>query len=304
MRFRLRPSPLSPSRCSLSIAAVVGMLATTSTALSACNAPPLEGSSYAGSAPAFPPDDASTSSSSGSVDPDSRNASDAGDETSREKDTDGDLVPDEIDCDPTASTIGERLVEDDLATAKGLIAPAPGFDAAAWSHAGGAYHQNVVRNGGDVAIFKMEPLTQGGVAVDIHSSTIDTGAFTPKLHQDFILVGASFDGGQMRAFGCGVEYVEGSNPPNIVSIVQLSGPASAVRTTPLKRDARPFLPTKRDFSLSARVSPAGLMTCSFREDAAPPTTVTAMVGPVSGAIGLYTAQTSALFRDVRICRAP
>jgi hypothetical protein len=214
-------------------------------------------------------------------------------------DADGDGVPDAYDCDPGSSKLGARLVEDDLATAKGLVEAAPGFDPAAWMHAGGGYRQEMLRNGSDASLFKVPVLPS--VVVDVRAASTKTGTFYPTLHQDFVIVGANVGGGEFSAFGCGVEFVEGNSPMGVASVVRLSGPPGAIVTTPLKREGRPFLATNEEFGISVRIT-GGTLACTVLQGKSA-TTVAANVGPITGAIGLYTHQAGAVFKGVRVCGA-
>jgi hypothetical protein len=279
----------------------------------ACSAPTLEGSPLGGGGGAFANVDGGGPGmqTGGGSDPDSRifqadgglmgvlpdgGSMGAGQDL---PDADGDGVPDPYDCDPGSSKLGARLVEDDLATAKGLVEAAPGFDPAAWMHAGGGYRQEMLRNGSDASLFKVPPTPN--VIVDVRAASTKTGVFYPTLHQNFVIVGANVGNGELSAFGCGVEFVEGNTPMGVASIVRLSGPPGAIVTTPLKREGRPFLADNQEFGISVRLA-GGTLACTVIQGQSA-TTVAATVGPIAGGIGLCTHQSGAAFKGIRICGA-
>lgn len=219
-------------------------------------------------------------------------------------DRDNDGAPDADDCDPLSPALGARLLEDDLATDKGLFTAADGFPQGSWSYDGTAYRQGRLLDASDVSVFVRDPAI-GDVLVDVRAASTEISAnITPRLRQMFIVLGTKVAGGQLSAIGCGVEVVEGETVEQKTSVVRLAGPPGSVTTTPLSRVDRAPLRVNEEFSIRARLV-RGTISCEVTQGAgATPTTATASgLGTVTGSVGLFTRQTKALFKKARICRA-
>lgn len=214
-------------------------------------------------------------------------------------DADLDGVPDAVDCDPASSSLGFRVAEDDLATAKGLLKGAPGFDATAWIHSAGAYRQQMLRDEGDASFFNSPDLENVLVEVKAASTAIST-AFSPKLRQNFVIVGATSNVSDFSAYGCGVEVVEGAVSELKASVVKLSGSPSNVYTSPIKRADRDPLLVDEEISIRVRVS-GGNITCTVVQAKREITVVAQNVGLVRGAVGFFTRQNKARYSAGRVC---
>lgn len=213
-------------------------------------------------------------------------------------DGDGDGAPDPFDCDPQSSVLGMRIAEDDLATAKGLVLAAPGFDATAWVHASGAYRQTRLHNAPD-ASFLQVPIG-GNFVVDVRVAADQVGAFYPKLRQQLVLVGASSTGGGFTGYGCGIEVVEGGATEFKTSLVRLGGSTTSVVTTPIRRVDRPGVAVGTDVGINVAVT-GSTITCTVTQGTSA-TTVAATDAAFAGtAVGFYTRQTKASFSRVRVC---
>jgi hypothetical protein len=215
-------------------------------------------------------------------------------------DRDGDGVTDAEDCDPvSAAIVGTKLLEDDLATEKGLFTAADGFLQPSWTYDGAAYRQGRLVDEGDVSVFNRDAAIED-VKVDIRVASTEVGTFTPKLRQMFVVLGTTVAAGQLAAIGCGVEVVGGETNEQKTSIVRLAGPATAVTTTVLQRVNRAALQANEEFGISARLQ-KGTLTCEVAQ-AATTTAMATGLGPVRGAVGYFTRQTKGLFKKARICK--
>jgi len=215
-------------------------------------------------------------------------------------DSDRDGVPDAFDCDPASSALGARVVEDDLASAKGIVRAAPGFDPQAWVHSNGAFRQMMLRDEADVALFALEQPVDD-VVIDVHAAATEIGSFNPKLRQDFVVVGAMAGNGGFVGYGCGVEVVEGRNPEMQASIVGLSGAVTAVKTTPIKRADRDPLSIGEEFGINV-VASQGTITCTIIQAKRTTTVVAQGLGSVAGSVGFLTRQSKAKFSNARVCK--
>lgn len=211
-------------------------------------------------------------------------------------DLDKDGAPDADDCDPQSSTLGLRLIEDDLATAKGAIAAAAGFSQTAWTHSGGAFRQKLVRDEGDASLFDVP--ADGDVVIEATAAMTKTGSFDVTERQTFVVVGARSDAGSFSAYGCGVELLGDYAQ---TSIVKLSGSPDAIRTATLKHDERDYLEVGEDFDISVRVA-GEKITCTVTQSTGTTTLVATTSAPPAGAVGFFTRQAAAAFKDARICR--
>lgn len=263
----------------------------------ACNAPSLEGGPNRGGVRRLP--DGGVDLDGGQFEqlPDGAVVPvDPGDQGGQDSDFDG--VPDQADCDPADSNIGARVVEDDLAEAKGLLHAAGGFDDTAWVHANGAFRQMQLRDRADISLFA--PTDLENVVIDVQAATTEIGTFNPKLRQNFVVVGASSHGGDFFGYGCGVEVVEGSSNELKASIVGLSGNPYAITTSPIKRADREPLLVDEDYAIRVRIQ-GGNIACTITQKGHEMTVAAVGVGPVRGSVGLLTRQSKARFSNARIC---
>lgn len=219
-------------------------------------------------------------------------------------DADKDGIADEKDCDSANAAIGARVVEDSLAADATLFAPATGFPTTSWAYVDSAYRQTRLVDGGDAAFF-MGDQAVGDVDIEVRASSTDVGAISPRLRQMFVLVGAKMENGTFTAWGCGAEVVQGMAPEQRTSVVKLSGtPGGAITTTAIQRTARTILKEGEDYAIKAHVS-GGKITCTVMQgqDLATLTTAEAIdQGEIKGALGFYTRQTKAYFKNVKACK--
>lgn len=218
-------------------------------------------------------------------------------------DVDKDGIADEKDCDAANPAIGLRLVEDPLAAEGTLFSPATGFPSASWSFADAAYRQTRLIDGGDATFF-MGDQAIGDVDFEVKAASTDVTTISPRLRQMFVLVGAKMENGTFTAWGCGAEVVQGMAPEQRTSVVKLSGAPGAITTTPIQRTARTILKEGEDYAIKARVS-GGKITCTVMQGQDLTTLTNAEAidqGEVKGAVGFYTRQTKAYFKNVKACR--
>jgi hypothetical protein len=221
-------------------------------------------------------------------------------------DEDGDGVANADDCDPASATLRRRIVEDSLGSDKGLFAPATGFPTASWTFDGAAaYRQLRLADAADVSFYaKDAELTD--VQIDIVAASAEvSSAFTPRLRQIFVVVGGTSSGGNFSAVGCGIEVVQGEMPEQRTTVVKLSGPVGAVTSSVVQRVSRPAVQVNEDFSMKMRFID-GAMICDVTQPGAPggavTTTATANnLGALKGSVGLFTRQTKATFKNIRVC---
>lgn len=221
-------------------------------------------------------------------------------------DDDGDGVPNADDCDPTSKALGRRIVEDSLGADKGLFAPATGFPTASWSFAGAAaYRQTRLADAADVSFYSQDAdITDVQVEVTAASAEV-SNAFTPRLRQIFIVVGATSAGGSFSGHACGIEVVQGETPEQRTTIVKLEGSPASVVSTVLQRVSRPAVQVNEDFGMKMRFS-GGAMICDVTQPSAPGGAITTQatannLGALKGSVGVFTRQTKAIFKNIRVC---
>jgi hypothetical protein len=220
-------------------------------------------------------------------------------------DSDGDGVPDANDCDPTDSNVGQRVIEDDLSTAKGLVKTAPGFDPMAWNHSFGAFQQVILRDQNEAAFVDAQGL--GELTVAIRAASTEIGTFSPTLRQILVVVGANADGRNFSGYGCGVEVIDGTNQYK-ASIVRLSGSAYSnegysVASDAIKRSDRDPLQLNEEFGINVRVQ-GGNITCTIDQTNHSTTIAALNVGTVQGSVGFVTRQAKARFKNAKVCLLP
>lgn len=221
-------------------------------------------------------------------------------------DDDGDGVANADDCDPNSKSLRRRIVEDALGVDKGLFAPATGFPTASWTFAGAqAYRQTRLADAADVSFYSKDTkLTDVQVEVTAASAEVSS-AFTPRLRQIFVVVGATSVAGSFRGHACGIEVVQGETPEQRTTIVKLEGSPASVVSTVLQRVSRPAVQVNEDFSVKMRFID-GAMICDVSQPSAPGGAVTTQatannLGALEGSIGLFTRQTKAIFKNIRVC---
>jgi hypothetical protein len=219
-------------------------------------------------------------------------------------DADKDGIADDKDCDSANPAIGQRLVDDSLAADSTLFAPAPGFPSGSWSFADAAYRQTRLADDADATLFMGDPAV-GDVDLEVRTASTEiSSALGPTLRQMFVLVGAKMENGTLTAWGCGAEVVAGMTPTQRTSVVKLSGAPGAITTTAIQRTARTILKEGEDYAIRARVS-GGKITCTVMQGADLDTLTTAEAidqGEIKGALGFYTRQTKAYFKNVKACK--
>lgn len=221
-------------------------------------------------------------------------------------DDDGDGVPNADDCDPSSKALGRRIVEDSLGSDKGLFAVAAGFPTTSWTFAGAAaYRQTRLADAADVSFYANDAdITDVQVEVTAASAEV-SNAFTPRLRQIFVVVGATSAGGTFRGHGCGIEVVQGETPEQRTTIVKLEGSPANVTSTVLQRVSRPAVQVNEDFDVKMRFT-GGAMICDVHQPSAPGGAVTTQatannLGALKGSVGLYTRQTKGIFKNLRVC---
>ena len=228
------------------------------------------------------------------------------DPTTTPGDDDGDGVANADDCDPNSKTLGRRVVEDALGSDKGLFAPAAGFPTASWTFDGAAAYRQVRLADAADAAFYTKDSALGDVQVEVTAASAEvSSAFTPRLRQIFVVVGGTSSGGNFTAHGCGIEVVQGEMPEQRTTIVKLEGTVGNVTSTVLQRVSRPAVQINEDFEMKLRLL-GGAMICDVTQPGAPggavTTTATANnLGALQGSVGLFTRQTKATFKNIRVC---
>jgi hypothetical protein len=220
-------------------------------------------------------------------------------------DTDGDGIADALDCDPASADLkGEKLLDDPMSADTAAFTPAAGFVAANWAYQDAAYRQLRLANASDATFFTKDPTPIDALEFSVKAASTDiTNAITPVLRQMFILIGAKSEEGTFTSYGCGAEVVQGMTPTQRTSVVKLSGPANGtIVTTPLMRTPRPLFQENEDFTIRARLTKAGEITCTIVNGADNVTVATATVADAVGATGFFTRQTKAAFKTVKVCR--
>jgi hypothetical protein len=226
--------------------------------------------------------------------------------TTTPDDDDGDGVANADDCDPASKTLGRRIVEDALGSDKGLFAPAAGFPAASWTFDGAAaYRQVRLADAADVSFYAKDAAL-GDVQIEVTAASAEvSSAITPRLRQIFVVVGGASANDTFSAVGCGIEVVQGETPEQRTTVVKLAGSPGSVTSSVLQRVSRPAVQVDEDFTLKLRFLD-GAMICDVTQPGAPggavTTTATANnLGALTGSVGLFTRQTKATFKNVRVC---
>lgn len=205
-------------------------------------------------------------------------------------------------CDDAKTIPGVKLLDEPLSTDTAKFVVAPGFTTTSWTFADDAYRQTRLADAGDATFFAGDAAV-GDVDVEVVAASTDvTSAISPRLRQMFILVGATSAAGTLDAYGCGAEVVQGMSPEQRTSVVRLSGSADAVTTTPIERTARTILKEGEPFSMRAKLA-NGTLTCTVSQGADVVTSAQATgLANVKGAIGFFTRQTKAAFKNVKACK--
>jgi hypothetical protein len=221
-------------------------------------------------------------------------------------DDDGDGVPNADDCDPTSNTLRRRIVEDSLGSDKGLFAAAAGFPTTSWTFDGAAAYRQVRLADASDASFYAKAADIGDVQIEVTAASAEvSSAFAPRLRQIFVVVGATSSGGSFTAHACGIEVVQGESPEQRTTITKLEGTTTNVTASVIQRVSRPAVQVNEDFTMKLRFS-GGAMICDVTQPGAPggavTTTATANnLGALVGSVGLFTRQTKATFKNIRVC---
>jgi hypothetical protein len=216
-------------------------------------------------------------------------------------DADGDGVPDDQDCAPTSAQLGERVVEDDLSTSKGLFAGLAGFPTASWEHALSAYRQTRIGDVSDASVHVTNTNLEN-IQINVTAASTEVANISPQLRQIFVLFGATSNGGQLAGHGCGIEVVAGEATTQKTSVVRLAGGPNAVTTSVLQRVDRGPVVIDEEFAILLRVKD-GSVVCSVTQGGVTTTTAEASgVDGLRGAVGFFTRQTKALFKNIRVCK--
>lgn len=222
-----------------------------------------------------------------------------------EPDADADGVPDAKDCDPANAAIkGTKLFNDTLVRDGALFAPPTGFPSTNWMYETAAYRQVRLVDAGDVSLFNGDANIEDVDLEVASASTEITSAITPRLRQLMVLFGARTENGVFTAYGCGAEVVQGMAPEQRTSIVKLTGSPGALTTTAVVRNERTTLQENEGFRLRVQVK-SGVAKCTVAQGAAANVITTAEasnLGDTKGAIGFFTRQTKAYFRDAKACK--
>jgi hypothetical protein len=223
-------------------------------------------------------------------------------------DGDGDAIGDDCDCAPSDGGVAAYLVAgEDLASDHGAFAPAAGFDHANWGYEGGAYRQTSLRDDGSDASFFAEDFQAPRVVVEVRVASTDIASFgSNDLRQLFVTMNSTSDGSTYAASACGIEVVEGQSHTQKTSIVNLGGGPESVETEAAERIDRPAVQEDEEVAIRFEVYGES-RTCTVELADGSVTTATAagaVAGQTVGTIGLYTRETKAAFKALRVCAYP
>ena len=217
-------------------------------------------------------------------------------------DGDGDGYGDACDCDPAASGVtGYRILEDALVVDGGLFGAPVGFEGGNWTY-DAAYRQNHLAPGANDTSFYFGDSVLADVRVDVRTASTGIASYTSNHRQLLVIARAVATGSTFRAQACGIEVVDGLSPTQKTSSLSLSGSPANVITTVHQRTDRAAVQVDEELELHMILA-GGEMTCTAVLDGTDVTTARASGLPVEeGAVGFFTRESRALFKDVRICR--
>ena len=226
------------------------------------------------------------------------------------------------DCDPVdPDVIGWRVFSDPMSTDSGQFSSPVGFDSANWMYGpddnatapdtGSAYRQTRLADEANDASFYFGNTLLDHVRVDLRaaSTAITILPSGQNFRQIFIVARGIDTGSTFRGQGCGIEVVDGLSPTQKTTTATFGGTPSEVTSTIRMRTNRRAVQVDEEFELHMVLS-GGTMTCTanlFTFGAATPETTTASASGLAveeGAVGFFTRETKALFKNVRICRLP
>jgi hypothetical protein len=237
----------------------------------------------------------------------------------------GDQLDDDLDnfgnvcdCDPNqASIVGYRVFVDSMTSDSGMFDSPVGFMGANWSFGpdvngvapdtGTAYRQTRLESGGEDASFFFGNTLLENVRIDARVASTAIQDTPPNLRQIFLIARAASTGSTFRAQACGIEVVDALTPTQRTSTITLEGSPAAVSSTVRMRTPRRAVQVDEELELHM-ILEGGDMTCTANLFGAPgnETTTATASGLTSGegAVGFYTRETRALFKNLRICELP
>lgn len=217
-------------------------------------------------------------------------------------DGDRDNVGDACDCDPVDSQVVAKLVMTDaLDGMREVIAPADGFSIANWT-SGATLTQNRLADDATDAVFFDLAAPLADVRVEVTAASTQINEFDANdLRQLFIVARASSAAGAVKAEACGIEVVEPLNPTQKTSVIAVSGAPAAPVFVERERIDRAVVQEGEELSIVMDIR-NGAITCTVTIDGTDVTVARGTTTLPAGAVGLFTRETSAAFRDVKICR--
>jgi hypothetical protein len=219
-------------------------------------------------------------------------------------DTDGDGIGDACDCDPFDADLAAFVVVDDALDAdRGLLAPAPGFPAASWSYADGAYRQDRIAQGLSDAAFLITEEELRDVFIEVRTASTGIENFGDNLRQMFLVARASATGASYSALACGIEVVTGLDPTQQTSVVVLSGSAATVNLDVRQRTPREAVNVDEELVVRMELR-GGTLTCTANVRGIETTATATGMSQAPGAVGFHTRESRALFKDLKVCRFP
>jgi hypothetical protein len=215
-------------------------------------------------------------------------------------DRDLDGVADAEDCDPDRADVLDRVLYDPLSAAA-PFAPALGFPAT-WEVSGGAYRQTRLADDADDASFYTGPPLEHVRIMVRAASTGVTEFDATDLSQLFVVARAASDGTSFRGEACGIEIDERELEFRKTSEVTLGGSPLTVASTVRDRVTRHvLLPQGAEFEMTMELR-GDTMICTVTAEGETTTASWTGLAVTAGAVGFYTRETRALFRNLRICR--
>lgn len=220
-------------------------------------------------------------------------------------DSDGDTIGSACDCDPDDSALAAyRVLEDDLSTDRGVVKVPNGFTAGNWSFSSGAYRQTrLVNDSSDASLFTADHPMADVIIEGVAASTEIADFGTDDLRQIVFLARADISDKVFDAVGCGIEVVEGLSPTQKTSVVTYTGSPTAIDMSAVKRTNRAAVVQNEEFRMRMELS-GKQMKCTVTLDGTDVTVAEAEVPEGAGAVGLFTRETKALFKSVRVCELP